>query len=172
MTDKEFLNNLANGKSDILQKLIDIITRENIGYCVIGGLGVNAYVEPVVSLDLDIVVAASELEKLKKAAINEFEVKEFTHSINLYNPDSDLRIQIQTDDKYQDFIARAEEREILGYRMKVASIKDILGGKIWAYSDEQRRMSKRQKDLADIFRIIESFPELEPLLTDDIRQKM
>ena len=82
------------------------------------------------------------------------------------------RIQIQTDDKYQDFIARAEEREILGYRMKVASIKDILGGKIWAYSDEQRRMSKRQKDLADIFRIIESFPELEPLLTDDIRQKM
>ena len=172
MTDREFFNSLANGKSDILQKLIDIITRENIDYCVIGGLAVNAYVEPVVSLDLDIVVAASKLEKLKKAAINEFEVKEFPHSINLYSPESDLRFQIQTDDSYQEFIARAEEKEVLGYRMKVASVKDVLLGKIWAYSDEQRRMSKRQKDLADIFRIIESFPDLESLLTDDIRKKM
>lgn len=172
MTDREFFNSLVNGKSDILQKLIDIITRENIDYCVIGGLAANAYVEPVVSLDLDIVVAASELEKLKKAAINEFEVKEFPHSINLYSQDSDLRIQIQTDDSYQEFIARAEEKEVLGYRMKVASVKDVLLGKIWAYSDGQRRMSKRQKDLADIFRIIESFPELESLLTDDIRKKM
>ena len=172
MTEKEFLNSLANGKTDVLQKLLDIITGENIDYCVIGGLAVNAYVEPVVSLDLDIVVDTVKLEKLKKATTNDFEIKEFPHSINLYSPDSDLRFQIQTDDRYQDFIARAEQKEIIGYKMKVALIKDVFLGKIWAYSDEQRRMSKRQKDLADIFRILESFPKLEPLLTDDIRQKM
>lgn len=48
--------------------------------------------------------------------------------------------------------------------MKVAEVEDILRGKIWAYSDKQRRASKRQKDLADIFRIIEEYPTLKKLL--------
>ena len=170
MTDKVFLNGLANGKADILQKLLDILLKEEISYCVIGGLAVNAYVEPVVSLDLDIVVTASELDKLKRAVQNEFEIKDFPHSINLYSTDSDLRIQIQTDDRYQEFIVRSKQQEILGYKMNVALIEDVLKGKIWAYSDKQRRRSKRQKDLADIFRIVEAFPELETLLTDEIKQ--
>jgi len=38
----------------------------------------------------------------------------------------------------------------------VASLEDVLKGKIWAYSDEARRKSKRQKDLADMSRIIVS----------------
>ena len=37
-------------------------------YCAIGGLAVNAYVEPVVSLDLDIVVAMEDIEEVCKAA--------------------------------------------------------------------------------------------------------
>jgi hypothetical protein len=52
--------------------------------------------------------------------------------------------------------------------MMVASLEDVLQGKIWAYSDPERCQSKRQKDLADIFRIIESFPELKALLPDNI----
>ena len=61
MTEKEFLNGIANGQEDILQKFIDLIDQLKINYCVIGGLGVNAYVEPVVSLDLDIIVAIDRL---------------------------------------------------------------------------------------------------------------
>ena len=64
MNEKEFLNGIANGKADVLQILLDIMNRESIAYCVIGGLAVNAYVEPVVSLDLDMVVAASSLMTL------------------------------------------------------------------------------------------------------------
>ncbi len=52
MTEKEFINNIANGQEDIIQKLVDLLEENKIGYCVIGGLAVNAYVEPVVSLDL------------------------------------------------------------------------------------------------------------------------
>jgi len=48
MTEKEFINNLANGQEDIIQKLSDLLDENEIGYCVIGGLAVNAYVEPVV----------------------------------------------------------------------------------------------------------------------------
>jgi len=66
MTEKVFLNSLANDSIDIIQKLLDILSQGEIDYCVIGGLAVNAYVDPVVSLDLDIVVAAGELERLKK----------------------------------------------------------------------------------------------------------
>ncbi len=169
MVDKAFLNGLANGKTDIIQKLFDIIDQNNIVYCVIGGLAVNAYVEPVVSLDLDIVVATTDFDTLKKAAAQTFDIKEFPHISNFYSPDSDLRIQVQTDERYQSFVQRAEKKQVLGYEMRVASLEDVLQGKIWAYSDTERRKSKRQKDLADIFRIIETFPDLESMLPDELR---
>jgi len=172
MINKVFLNSLARGKIDIIQKLLDILRQGRIDYCVIGGLAVNAYVDPIVSLDLDIVVAASELEKLKKIASRTFEIKEYQHSINFYSTDSDLRILIQTDERYSDFIGRAEKRKMLGYDMYVASINDVLQGKVWAYSDDSRRKSKRQKDLADIFRIIEAFPDMIKQLPDNIKQKI
>jgi hypothetical protein len=54
MTKKTFFNAVANGKADILQIFLRVLSRTHSGYCVIGGLAVNAYVEPVVSLDLDI----------------------------------------------------------------------------------------------------------------------
>jgi len=56
----------------------------------------------------------------------------------------------------------------MGYQMNVALLDDVLKGKIWAYSDEQRRGSKRQKDLADIMRIIESFPDLRKEIPESI----
>lgn len=53
--------------------------------------------------------------------------------------------------------------------MIVASLEDVLNGKIWAYMDEERRKSKRQKDLADIMRLIETHPHLYDSLPDNIR---
>jgi hypothetical protein len=50
---------------------------------------------------------------------------------------SDLRIQLQTDLRYQDFISRAATHSVLGYKMKVASAEDVLQGKVWAYLDDQ-----------------------------------
>jgi hypothetical protein len=98
MTGKEFLNSLAKGKSDILQQLLGILTETGSGYCVIGELAVNAYVEPVVSLDVDIVVAVHDLETVANAAKeHELKVDRFEHSIHISGPGSDLRIQIQTD---------------------------------------------------------------------------
>ena len=42
----------------------------------------------------------------------------------------------------------------------MAAVDDVLRGKIWAAQDSTRRASKRQKDFADIARLIEAFPEL------------
>lgn len=161
MTGKEFLNALANGKTDILQQFLDILTETGSDYCVIGGLAVNSYVEPVVSLDVDIVVAVGDAMTVADVAVmQKMKVEEFPHSVNISCSGSDLRIQVQTDSRYQSFIPTATVREILGYKMKVASVENVLQGKVWAYMDDTRRGSKRQKDLADIFRIIETYPEL------------
>ena len=135
----------------------------------IGGLAVNAYVEPVVSLDLDIVVASGQTDKIRKVSQETFRLEEFPYSINLYAEDSDLRIQIQKDARYQGFVKNATVKKVLGYQIKVASLEDVLQGKVWAYSDGDRRKSKRQKDLADISRIIESYPHLLEKLPTNIK---
>jgi len=172
MTKKEFINAVANGKVDVLQVFLDAVTQIGAGYCVIGGLAVNAYAEPVVSLDLDIVVAATDLEAVCQAVENHFKIERFAHSLNLTSSESDLRIQLQTDSRYQDFIPNAKVRSVLGYEMKVAAVGDVLQGKIWAYSDEQRRRSKRQKDLADILRLIEAYPDLVAKVPSKIHDKL
>ena len=173
MTGKEFINRLANGKSDIIQVLLDILSKTGSQYCLIGGLAVNAYVEPVVSLDLDVVASDENIGAICSAAKESgLKVEQFEHSINITSPDSDLRIQIRQDQRYQSFISNAAGRNVLGYTMTVAKIEDVLQGKVWAYTDKSRRKSKRQKDLADIFRIVEKFPQLEATLPQSIRREL
>ena len=173
MTGKDFVNSLANDKSDIIQILLDILTKTGTRYCLIGGLAVNAYVEPVVSLDLDIVAATEGIGAICRAAKERgLKVEQFEHSVNITSDSSDLRIQIQTDPRYQEFVSVAEDRNMLGYKMSVARLEDVLQGKIWAYMDKTRRKSKRQKDLADIFRIIEKHPQLEETLPQSLREEL
>ncbi len=173
MTEKSFLKAVANGEADILQLFLSILKDSDSRYCVIGGLGVNAYADPVVSLDLDIVVIARSVEKICSLAQAEgLKVERFEHSINLGSEKSDLRIQLQTDARYQEFIARGVEKKVLGYPMTVAALEDVLQGKTWAFSDETRRKSKRQKDLADIARLIETHPELETKIPENVRKAL
>jgi hypothetical protein len=56
--------------------------------------------------------------------------------------------------------------------MPVAQLKDVLQGKIWAAQDADRRGSKRQKDLADIARILESYPDLKSQVPADLLAKL
>jgi hypothetical protein len=99
-------------------------------------------------------------------------VERFEHSVNLSAPGSDLRIQFQTDPRYQEFPARAEVREVLGHRLPVARLEDVMRGKVWAAGDPGRRASKRQKDLADIARLLEEHPELRQLVPQPILQRL
>ena len=162
MTGKDFFKAVTNGEMDVIQVLLSLLEETGSAYCVIGGLAVNAYAEPVVSLDLDLVVVSDRIEALCKSAKNKgLKVEGFEHSYNLSVTGSDLRIQLQTDPRYQGFILRSQRREVLGYQMAVACLQDVLRGKIWAFSDETRRKSKRQKDLSDIMRLVENHPELK-----------
>jgi hypothetical protein len=97
---------------------------------VVGGQAVNAYAEPVVSRDLDLALARGEIERLEGRFGPPIRMERSEHSVNLWAPDSDLRIQFQVDPRYQEFPARAEVREVLGHRLPVARLEDVLQGKV------------------------------------------
>jgi hypothetical protein len=50
----------------------------------------------------------------------------------------------------------------------VPYIEDVLRGKILAVHDVERR-SKRQKDLANIASLLESYPDMRTLVPEDMR---
>ncbi len=170
MTGKEAFEHITKGGSTDFQRVIAIC--ESIGeYCLVGGLAINCYVEPVYTLDADLVVATSQLSTLRTRLETEgFTIKDFPNSLNAQMPGSELRIQFTTDPRYQSFAARAQSKTLFGVAVRVASLNDLVQGKIWAWEDPTRRLSKRQKDQADLVRIAESFPEFLPHLPESLRK--
>ena len=100
----EYWKAVTSDKAGFLDRFVSLLAESGARFCVIGGQGVNAFVEPVVSLDLDLVVAAEDLT--------------------------------------------------------------------WAAQDPTRRPSKRQKDLADISRLLEAHPALRSRVPDDILSRL
>src|SRR5438270_7144778 len=110
-------------------------------YCLIGGLAVNCYVEPVYTLDADLVLVPAGLTELPQRLTEAgFAVEQFPDSIDARPPASQLRIQFTTDERYRDFPERAHEAVVLEQRVQVASIEDVFRDKLWAWSDSARRM--------------------------------
>ncbi len=144
----------------ILERLISQFAESEVHFCVVGGQAVSAYVEPLVSLDLDLAVSAADVTKLEAVLRPPFKVERFAHSINVAAAGSDPRVQFETDPRYGSFPDRATKRRVLGIELPVASLEDVLDDKVWAASDPARRPSKRQKDLADIDRIFDRHPGL------------
>jgi hypothetical protein len=167
-----FWKTVTMDRTGFLDRLIALLETAGIRYCVVGGQAVNAYAEPVVSLDLDLAVAVDQLAKAEAQLAAAFHVERHPHSLNVSEAGSDLRVQIQTDPRYAPFVDRASPRELLGIRLPVASIEDILQGKLWAAMDATRRPSKRLKDLADIARLLEVAPHLRPLIPRDVLAKL
>jgi hypothetical protein len=92
--------------------------------------------------------------------------------VNVSLPGSDLRVQLQTDPRYAAFVERASVRDVLGLSLPVAAVEDVLQGKVWAAQDPKRRPSKRQKDLADISRLLEAHPELRRSVPPDVLARL
>ncbi len=155
-------------QTNLLERLTALLAEHQIRYCVIGGQAVNAYVEPLVSLDLDLVVALDQLGQTESLLASSFKVERFPHSLNVSLPGSDVRVQIQTDPRYAAFLEQASLREVLGLAMPVASLEDVLRGKVWAAQDPTQQASKRQKDLADIARLLDAYPILRDQVPEDV----
>lgn len=158
MSDAEFFAGLT-GRSDDLASLVAALKSTGQPFCLIGGLAVNHYVEPMVTLDADFAIAsATEAAAVLRAA--GFTVEEHPHSINAVLPGSRLRIQITINSRYSTFPNRAVTGILFGVEMPIACLADVVQGKLWAATDPARRPTKRQKDAVDLARIAEAHPEV------------
>jgi len=91
MTGKKFLNKVANNKEDILQIFLDILKKTKTAYCIVGGLAVNAYAEPIVSLDIDVVMENENIDTVSKEMQKKgLKVERLEHSVNLTSSKSGL----------------------------------------------------------------------------------
>jgi len=172
MTAAEIYESVTNGGASDFAELVTVLNR-NKPWCLIGGLAVNCYVEPVYTVDVDLVVVAATLPQIERSLETVgFKVTRFEHSTNAQRSGSKLNIQFTTDSRYQDFLAKVTEREVLGVRIPVASLEDIIRGKVWAWEDATRRLSKRKKDELDLIRIGETYPQLRSLLPNQIAAQL
>jgi hypothetical protein len=172
MTAAEIYECVTNGGASDFADVVAILNRYQ-PWCLIGGLAVNCYVEPVYTVDVDLIVVAANLSKieaeLKSAGFN---VQRFAHSLNAQRAGSKLNAQFTTDERYQDFLNDTSERDILGMLVPVATLENIIRGKVWAWQDAERRLSKRKKDELDLIRIAESRPDLRHLIPAEIANQL
>jgi len=172
MTESEVFESVTGSGSSDFATLVEILNRHG-NWCLIGGLAVNCYVEPVYTLDADIVVISSELSGIKEELIAAgFGVEEFPYSLKAQMPGSDLRIQLSLDPRYQGFLGHTRVFQVLGNEVPVASLTDVVRGKIWAFTDDKRRATKRKKDELDLMRILEAYPETRDLMPDKISEQI
>jgi hypothetical protein len=171
MTPKKFYDwQTAGGTNDVM-RMVDCLERADIAWCAIGGVAVNHWAaEPMVTQDVDFVVAAESVEIATKLLEEvEFRSERFEWSIN-FRGHSKVSIQLSTEDFYKDFPSRSVAADIHGILMRVASLEDTLRGKIKAWRDMERRQSKKFKDLGDIARLVESHPHLWDLIDTDLKE--
>jgi len=150
-------------KSDLLEEVFALLHDNEVRFCVIGGQAVNAYVEPLVSLDLDLVVALDQVGQVDGLMRRHFQVEAFPHSLNISSAGSNLRVQFQTDPRYDGFVERASIRDVLGLQLPVASIEDVLAERVWTGS---------RRSLLDIERLLEVYPALKTRVPEEIIRQL
>jgi len=173
MTPKQFFDWQTSGGTDDVMRLVDILERADIAWCVIGGVAVNHWAEqPMVTQDVDLVVASDATDRVV-ALLEEagFRAERFEWSVN-FRGRSAVSIQLSTEDFYHEFPSRAVPADVHGILMRVAALDDTLRGKVKAWSEPERRQSKRIKDLADIARLVEAHPALWEALPPDLQTQI
>jgi hypothetical protein len=146
-------------RSEFQDRLVALLAESGIGYCVIDGQAVNAYPQVRASRSDVHAVSKTHLEMALQKRLGPRQVLRRHGQIQIEAHD-----QLQTDPRYAAFVAEASPREVLGLSLPVAPVEAVMQGKVWAVQDPGRRPSKRQKDLADIARLLEAYPELRRLV--------
>jgi hypothetical protein len=172
MTATEIYESVTNGGASDFAEVAAVLQGDK-PWCLIGGLAVNCYVEPVYTTDVDLAVVAANLNQIgRDLEAAGFRIKQFEHSMDAQRPGSKLNVQFTTDSRYQEFLASATDCEVLGVLVPVAALENIVRGKVWEWQDSARRVSKRKKDELDLIRIAEAHPELRDLMPTEILKQL
>jgi hypothetical protein len=172
MTAAQIYESVTNGGTSDFSDVVAILDQQR-PWCLVGGLAVNCYVEPVYTVDVDLVAVAANLSQIEaQLKVAGFKVERFAHSMDAQRAGSKLNIQFTTDARYQSFLADATERDVLGMNVPVATLQNIVRGKVWAWQDTNGRLSKRKKDELDLIRIAEAYPDTRRLIPENIIEQL
>lgn len=130
MTAKQFYDWQMVGGTDDVMRLVDALERADIRWCAISGVAVNHWAaEPIVTQDVDFVVATEAIERALTALSEAgFRAEKFEWSIN-FKGRSKVSLQLSTEDFYREFPQRAVPADVHGILLRVASLEDTLKGK-------------------------------------------
>jgi hypothetical protein len=173
MTGRQFYDWQTAGGADDVMRMVDALERAELPWCAIGGVAVNHWAaEPMVTRDVDFVVAVDQIERAVAVLTTAgFTVERHEWSIN-FSSKSQLSLQLSTEEFYRDFPSRSVPADVHGILLRVASLEDTLAGKIKAWSDPERRPSKHTKDLGDVARLVEPPPPLRATLPEKVRKAL
>ena len=165
MTGRQFYDWQTAGGADDVMRMVNALERVELPWCAIGGVAVNHWAkEPMVTRDVDFVVAVDQVERaIAVLTAAGFTAERHEWSVN-FSSKSQMSLQLSTEDFYRDFPSRSVAADVHGILLRVASLEDTLAGKIKAWSAPERRPSKRIKDLGDIARLAEAHPHLRATL--------
>lgn len=180
MTEQQIYDGVVMSGTTDFAFVVEVLRRRRADWCVIGGMAVNAYVRPVYTADLDMVVVTTDLAPvLADLRVADFRIKEFPFSINAQRRAGPterashlLMVQFSKAEKYQGFVERAVLRPLLGLDVPVAAPVDLAQGKLSAWGDPSRREAKRSKDESDLLRLGEEFPDVYAMLPVELRARL
>jgi hypothetical protein len=169
MTAAEIYESVTTGGASDLADLVSFLN-QNAAWCLVGGFALNCYVEPLYTVEVDVVADARWIET------SGLDVESFAPSAPLIwhrarrarSATSMLQVNLVVDPRYQSFIATAKRRNVLGEEVPVATLEEVLQGKVWAWQDAKRRLSKHKKDELDLIRIAEAYPQMQHLIPMEI----
>ena len=161
MTAREIYDLALRGGGNDFQTVTELLERLGEPWCLIGGLAVNVYCEPIYTADADFVVIANQLDLVcAELAGLGFTISQHRFSVNAQLPGTGLVLQ------------RATPAEELGVQCRVAALADLFQGKLWAASDPEHRPTKRAKNELDLLRIAHAYPEYLWLLPEALRARL
>ena len=163
---------MVSDKSGFLERIVALLEEAGFPYCVIGGVAVNAYAPSMVTQDLDIVLASDDIERARTLLSEHFRIREFEHSINVYDPGSKLQVQIQKDPELGLILGNAQRLDVDDMDLPVAALADLFRLKVAAAMEPTRRNMKRGKDRMDLARLVTEFPHLRPLLPEELVEEV
>jgi hypothetical protein len=148
-----------------------ILAQTGTPYALIGGLALQVHQEePRTTVDIDLAVldrGAIPWAELEAAGFSR--TGRFKHSENWLGPGGIPPVQFTDDPALAPAVARAEEIELDGVRLRVIGRADLLHEKLRAAADPARRRSKRLQDFADAQGLLEAYPDLAAGLTAEER---
>src|SRR2546425_3182001 len=114
MRAAEFWKAVTVDRSNVLERFLETLRRHDVPFCLIGGQALNANVEPVASLDLNVVVAADRLPDIEALLADTFALERFPHSLNVSDKDTHLPIQIPLDPRHATSLHIDTTRSVRG----------------------------------------------------------